>query len=119
MAEDDLARKVAETGTRPGNRRGWLDAAVARRREDFGDRLAELASDHPDATIRELADLADPAPRVTPAAVSPEEVTGLARRRLAEREEKRRGGTACPDCDEMGVVMDDDGVAQPCPKCAA
>lgn len=40
-----------------------------------------------------------------------------ANRALLDRNARRARGDACPTCDDVGLVLDDQDVASPCPTC--
>jgi len=36
---------------------------------------------------------------------------------MSKRDERRRGGAACPECDEIGWILGDDAISRPCQRC--
>lgn len=108
-AADLIGAKAAARPTtqNPGATQKAVAAAVCRDR--YQDAYAYLAA-NPAATPAELADHLEP-----PAGPTSYDLMGAAQRELADRERRRRDGTACPDCGDNGVILGDNNTATRCP----
>lgn len=66
---------------------------------------------NPDGDADELAEFLEPAPVAT---VHPLDSVAAAQRAAAERTAREREGTVCPNCNDHGIVLNDEGLAVRC-----
>lgn len=92
---------------------GWIPSVARGLASDHHQALHAHLTAHPDATTSDLIDVMDTKPTPRP---KPDEMLAAAARALEERQQRRDNGTACPECDDNGVILGDDGLARPC-KC--
>lgn len=78
-------------------------------RDRYEEAYKAIAAD-PAITADELAELLEP----THVKTHPLDGQQAATLAIAERYSKVRNGTACPDCNESGMVLDDENVARQC-----
>jgi hypothetical protein len=121
LADRDLEAALAR-GRTIANVDGYRASCLAARHRDHASQMHALVKAQPLIDASGLADevlrvgaLAAPSGVRPPSPPPGPDTTARAARAIFERNAARAAGLACPQCDDTGVYLDDDGFAHECP----